>query len=364
MHKTRLFTPGPTPVPEFVQKAMNEALNLHHRHEKFRALFRSVSEKLPRIWNVRGPVVMLTGSGTAGMDAAVSNLFRPGDKVIVGSIGKFGERWMEICKRWGLQVVNVEKPWGQALSGSDLEQALKKHPDSQGVLIQACETSTGVENPLHDLASVIKDSHALWIVDTITGLGSMNIEFEKLGIDVALGASQKVWMLPPGLAFVWLSERAWKKAENLPGRPYYLDLVAHRDSQNAGESRFTPSIPMIAGLHAVLVYMSEQGNLTSLVSNAQTLARLTRKHIIQLGFTLFPKEFPASALTAVRVPEGWDGTEWVKFLRDRYGVTLAGGQGPLKGRIFRVNHLGYIDIQDMAGFLHILEEAKDHFTCL
>ena len=362
MKKTRLFTPGPTPVPDFVRRVMTESLDLHHRHEEFQSVWRRLNERLPRVWNAPPPVVMVFGSGTAGMDAVVANLFEPGEKVLVGSIGKFGDRWLTIAQRRGLQVVAVKKSWGEALHPLDLQRALDLHPDARGVLMQAVETSTGVENPLEDLAVVIRRHSCLWVVDAVTGLGSMRLDFDRWGMDAVIGASQKTWMLPPGLAMVWLSARAWKKAERTHRRPYYLDLVAHRDAQVSTGPRFTPIIPLVVGLHAVLDYIERIGGLDAMIRDTRARAEMARSRLTDLGFELFAREHPAAALTAVRVPPEWSGVEWVRYLRREYGVTVAGGQGPVKDKVFRINHLGYIDAEDLNALFEILAEAKRNFT--
>jgi aspartate aminotransferase-like enzyme len=361
IRKERLFTPGPTPVPSFVTAAMTQATALHHRHPEFREIWQRVCDGLPALWGVSEPVVLMAGSGTAGMEALVANLFEPGEKVIVGSIGKFGERWIEIARQRGLDVVVVERPYGYALSPESVEAALAAHPDTAGFLLQACETSTGVENPLGLLAEVLAGRSVLWVVDAISGMGTMPIEVTAWGIDGLVTASQKAWMLPPGLAMVYLSPRAWAKARRVRTRPYYLDLVRLRATQEEGDSAFTPAIPLVVGLGKVIDYIRGLGGLESLVQNSRQLAEYCRRRLTEGGWTLFAKEHPAGALTAVEVPSGWDGVAWVRKLREDYGLIVAGGQGSLKGRIFRVAHMGYVDLADVAGMVACLEEAYRSF---
>ncbi len=357
IRKERLFTPGPTPVPPFVTAAMARAAVLHHRHPEFREIWQRVCEGLPSLWGVSEPVVLLAGSGTAGMEALVANLFEPGEKVLVGSIGKFGERWVEIARQRGLDVVVVERPYGYALSADQVAAALAAHPDATGFLMQACETSTGVENPLGSMAEVFAGRSVLWVVDAISGMGTMPIEAAAWGIDGLVTASQKAWMLPPGLAMVYLSPRAWEKARRVRTRPYYLDLVRLRGAQEEGDSAFTPAIPLVIALGEVIDYIRRLGGLKSLIQNSQQLAEYCRRRLTEGRWTLFAKEHPASALTAVEVPPGLDGTLWVRKLREDYGLIVAGGQGSLKGRIFRVSHMGYVDLADVAGLMACLEEA-------
>lgn len=356
--KTRLFTPGPTPIPPFVRDAIARSYEMHHRHKAFREVWQEVSHRLEVLWGVEGPVVMLFGSGTAGMDSAVASIFQPGDQVLVGSIGKFGERWIEIARRCGLDVITLTVPWGEALDPEAILDLLEKHPDVRGILLQACETSTGVENPLSQINEALKSWEGVVVVDAITGLGSMDMEVLTARADVLISASQKAWMLPPGMSLVWLSPRAWSLAESHPRRPFYLDLVAHRDSQVKGDALFTPSIPLVVGLKAVLDYLESIGGLSALVGNCQELARLFRPITDRVDeWQMFPRKRPAHALTAIALPEGVDGVAWVQYLRERYGVVVAGGQGQLKGRIFRVSHLGYIDRVDILGLMDILEDG-------
>ena len=362
IHRIRLFTPGPTPVPPFVREAMAASYDLHHRHDTFREIWERVTRRLPSVWGVPGPVVLLFGSGTSGMDAVVSNLFNPGERVLVGAIGKFGERWTAIARHRGLDVIEIRKPWGEALHPEDILPAIERDKTIRGVLFQACETSTGVENPVADLARALRDWDGFIVVDAITGLGSMALQPVSWGLDAVISASQKAWMLPPGLAMVWMSERAWERARGNEHRPYYLDLVAHRESQERGQSLFTPSIPLVVGLDAVVDYLEKRGGLVVLVENARRLAGRFREAIRPIPeWKLFPRERPAHALTAVALPEKVDGVQWVRYLREQYGIIVAGGQGHLKGRIFRVSHLGYLDMLDILGLVDILNDGWRQF---
>ncbi len=353
-----LLTPGPTPVPDFVWTAMQRARGIHHRHPEFRAVWEDVTATLQALWHVDTPVILITGSGTAGMDALVSNLFAPGEKVIVGTIGKFGDRWVDIARQRGLQVVEVRRPLGYALHPEHIADTLRAHPDARGLLMQACETSTGVENPLAAIAPVVRAREVFWIVDAISGLGTMDIRIREWGIDGIVTASQKAWMLPPGLAMVALSARAWDKVRVTPHRPYYLDLLRLRAGQLESTGAFTPAIELVFGLQEVLKYIKHRGGLEALVDHCRQLAEMCRQFFTAHGWSLFAQEHPAAALTAVELPSELQSTDWLGYLKTQYGLWVAGGQGPLKGRIFRIAHMGYVDRVTLAGALEAIEAAR------
>jgi aspartate aminotransferase-like enzyme len=294
------------------------------------------------------------------MEASVSNLTSPGDRVLVLSAGKFGERWVDLAKAFGCQVDVVEKPYGQTFDLAEVKAALK--PEHKAIFMQASETSTAVA---HDVEGVAK-LDTLLVVDGITGLGTMTFDVDGWGIDVLIGGSQKAVMIPPGLAYLSVSEKAWKAMETSKNPRYYFDLRKERKNQSKGETAYTPAVALVAGLGAALDYIAGQagGDLEkgriALIDNAQVNAKATRAGLVALGFTLFAPTSPSAAATAVAVPEGMDSSDVVKALKTRFSLVIANGQGTMKGKIFRVAHLGFFDYLDTMVLLGAMEHiAKD-----
>ena len=358
--KTRLFTPGPTPLLPAAQFAM-AAADLHHRTAEFRALYTKVLAQLKEFVGTKNDVLLLSCSGTGAMEASVSNLTSPGDRVLVLSAGKFGERWVSLAKAFGCQVDLVTAPYGETFDLEKIKTAL--HPDTKAVYLQATETSTAARHDIQAIGQLLKaaDSPALLVVDGITGLGTTHFDVDAWGIDVLIGGSQKAVMIPPGLAYLSVSDKAWAAMETSKNPRYYFDLRKERKSAKAGESAYTPSVALIAGLGAALDYIAGQanGDLTegriSLIENAETCAAMTRAGLVALGFTLFAPTAPAAAATAVAVPEGLDSGAVVKELKARFGAVIANGQGEMKGKIFRIAHLGFFDYMDTIALLGALE---------
>jgi aspartate aminotransferase-like enzyme len=365
IRKTRLFTPGPTPLLPAAQFAM-AAADIHHRTPEFRALFLKVLAQLKVFVGTRNDVLLLSCSGTGAMEASVSNLTSPGDRVLVLSAGKFGERWTDLTKAFGCQVDLVEAPYGQTFDLAEVRKALK--PDTKAIYMQASETSTAVS---HDVQAVAKlrdeiASETLLVVDGITGLGTTHFDVDGWGIDIIIGGSQKAVMIPPGLAYLSVSERAWAAMEKSKNPRYYFDLRKERKNQGKGETAYTPAVALVAGLGASLDYIAGQagGDLEkgriALVDNARTNAAATRAGLVALGFTLFAPTAPSAAATAVAVPEGMDSSDVVKALKSRFALVIANGQGSMKGKIFRVAHLGFFDYLDTVALLGAMEHiAKD-----
>ncbi|MEN6536130.1 MAG: alanine--glyoxylate aminotransferase family protein [Bryobacteraceae bacterium] len=353
VHKTRLLTPGPTPLYPPALHAMMGA-DIHHRTEDFRTVYRATLSGLKEVMGTSNDVLVLTSSGTGAMESAVSNLFSRGDKVIVCSAGKFGERWVEMAKAFGLEATVLKAEYGDAVRPEQVEAALAADPGVRGVFIQASETSTGVAHDVRAMGLAIAKTDAIFVVDAITGLGTMPLDIDGWGLDVVVGGSQKAFMIPPGLAFLSISPKAWKFAEtsNLPH--YYFDLKKEKKNADKGESSWTPSTALILGLHEALKYVKSLG-MAKLVENAQLLARATRAAAAQLGLSLFAPEFPASSVTAIKAPEGWDSGLIVKEFRNRFGAIIANGQGSMKGKIFRIAHLGYFDFADLFAVIAELE---------
>jgi aspartate aminotransferase-like enzyme len=303
------------------------------------------------------------------MEASVSNLTSPGDRVLVLSAGKFGERWAGLAKAFGCEVDLVSAPYGQTFSLDAVKAALKL--ETRAVFMQATETSTGARHCIGGVAKLLKDanSEALLVVDAITGLGTTHIDMDRLGIDVLIGGSQKAVMIPPGLAYLAISQRAWDRMESSYNPRYYFDLRKERKNAKNGESAYTPSVALIAGLGAALDYIAHQaatpenpsGDLVSgrkkLIENAETIAEMTRAAVIALDMKLFSPDCPAAAATAVIAPDGVDSSVVVKELKSRFGSIIANGQGEMKGKIFRIAHLGFFDYLDTIAIVGALEQV-------
>ncbi len=358
--KTRLYTPGPTPLLPAAQFAMASA-DIHHRTAEFRALYSKVLAQLKLFVGTKNDVIVLSSSGTGAMEAAVSNLTSPGDRVLVLSAGKFGERWVALAKAFGCAVDLVSVPYGQTFEAEQIRAALR--PDTRAVFVQATETSTAVRHCIQSIAETVRGTapEALLLVDGITGLGTTHFDVDAWGIDVLIGGSQKAVMIPPGLAYLSVSERAWAAMETSRNPRYYFDLRKERKVAPKGESAYTPAVALIAGLGAALDYIAGQagGDLVEgrklLIENAERCAAMTRAGLTALGFTLFAPEAPAAAATAVAVPEGMDSGAVVKALKARFGAVIANGQGEMQGKIFRIAHLGFFDYMDTVALLGALE---------
>ncbi|MGA2349139.1 MAG: alanine--glyoxylate aminotransferase family protein [Terracidiphilus sp.] len=363
IRKTRLFTPGPTPLLPAAQFAM-AAADIHHRTPEFRALFLKVLGQLKVFIGTQNDVLLLSSSGTGAMEASVSNLTSPGDRVLVLTAGKFGERWVDLTKAFGCVVDVVEKPYGQTFDIAEIKAALK--PEHKAVYMQASETSTGASHNVEAVAALLKGTETLLIVDGITGLGTQTFDVDGWGVDVLIGGSQKAVMIPPGLAYLSVSEKAWKAADVSKNPRYYFDLRKERKNAVKGESAYTPAVALIAGLGASLDYIAGQagGDLEkgriALIDNAQVNAAATRAGLVALGFTLFAPASPSAAATAVSVPEGMDSGTVVKALKAKFSLVTANGQGTMQGKIFRVAHLGFFDFLDTIAFMGAMEHiAKD-----
>jgi len=363
IRKTRLFTPGPTPLLPAAQFAM-AAADIHHRTPEFRALFQKVLAQLKVFVGTQNDVLLLSSSGTGAMEASVSNLTSPGDRVLVLSAGKFGERWTGLAKAFGCEPDVVTAPYGQTFDLEVVKAALK--PEHKAVYLQATETSTAVRHDVEAIAKLVKGTDALLVVDGITGLGTTHFDVDAWGIDVLIGGSQKAVMIPPGLSYLSVSEKAWAAMEKSKNPRYYFDLRKERKNAVKGESAYTPAVALIAGLGAALDYIAGQagGDLEkgriALVDNAQVNAAATRAGLVALGFTLFAPTAPAAAATAVSVPEGMNSGDVVKALKTRFALVTANGQGEMQGKIFRVAHLGFFDYLDTVALLGAMEHiAKD-----
>jgi aspartate aminotransferase-like enzyme len=351
--KQRLLTPGPTPLYPPALHAMM-ASDIHHRTEDFRKAYRSCLSDLKEVMGTSNDVLMFCASGTGAMDASVANLFSKGDKVIVCVAGKFGERWAEIVKAYGLDANVITVPYGQAVSSTAVAEALAKEPATKGVFVQASETSTGAAHDIQAMAKAIAKTDAIFVVDAITGLGTMPLDIDGWGLDVVIGGSQKAFMIPPGLAFLSISPKAWKLGETSTLPHYYFNFKKEKKSGDAGESSWTPSTALILALAEALKYVKQLG-MAKLVENAQLLAEATRAAMSALGLELFSPSSPGSSVTAVKSPAGMDSGVIVKEFRNRFGAIIANGQGSMKGQIFRIAHLGYFDFSDLFAMVAGLE---------
>ncbi len=351
--KLRLLTPGPTPLyPKALQAMMGS--DVHHRTEDFRNIYRSVLADLKEVMGTSNDVLILVSSGTGAMEASVSNLFSAGDKVIVCSAGKFGERWAEITKAYGLNSIVLSSEYGDSVAPERVEAALKENPDARGVFVQASETSTGAAHDVKRMAEAVKKTNAIFVIDAITGLGTQPLDIDGWGLDVVIGGSQKAFMIPPGLAFISLSPKAWAFSETAKLPRYYFNLKKEKKNAATGESSWTPNTSLIIALGEALKYIKSIG-MDKLVDNAQQLAKATRAAAKELGLELFSPHAPAASVTAIRAPKGMDSSVIVKDFRGRFGAIIANGQGSMKGQIFRIAHLGYFDFADLFSVIAELE---------
>lgn len=353
IRKQRLLTPGPTPLYPPALHAMM-ASDIHHRTEDFRKVYRSCLADLKEVMGTANDVLMFAASGTGAMDATVSNLFSRGDKVIVCSAGKFGERWADIAKAYGLEANVLSSPYGEVVTPERVKAALAADPSVKGVFVQASETSTGAAHDVKAMGLAVAQTQAIMVVDAITGLGTMPLDIDGWGLDVTIGGSQKAFMIPPGLAFMSVSPKAWKMAETATLPHFYFNLKKEKKSGDAGESSWTPATALILALAEALRYVKQIG-MAKLIENAQLLAEATRAAVTRLGLELFAAGSPGSSVTAVKAPAGMDSGAIVKGFRNSFGAIIANGQGSMKGQIFRVAHLGYFDFADLFSVIAGLE---------
>ena len=360
IRKGRLFTPGPTQLLPAAQLAM-AAATMHHRTAEFRALYTKVLADLKTFIGTRNDVVMFTASGTGAMEAAVANLTSPKDKVLVVTAGKFGERWEGLTKTYGCEVESVRAEYGQTVTPQQVRDKLK--PEHKVLYMQGTESSTGVRHDVEGIARALRGSDTLLVVDAITGLGTTHFEVDGWGIDVIIGGSQKSVMIPPGLAYCAVSDRAWQRMEKSMNPRYYFDLRKERKNGAKGESSYTPSTALVAALAATFDYLREQGggDLAAgrelLINNAETAAAMTRAAASALGLKLFSAASPGAALTAIASPAGVDSSDIVKAFRNQFGAVIANGQGEMKGLLFRIAHLGYYDYLDTIAAIGALEQV-------
>jgi aspartate aminotransferase-like enzyme len=358
MIKQYLLSPGPTPIPNEVALAMSETM-IHHRTPQFNKVFEEARQGLKALFETKGDVLMLASSGTGAMEAAVSNLFSPGDKVLVINGGKFGERWLNIANAFGLDPLEVKVEWGQPVKVDAVAKQLKLHPNIQSVMIQASETSTTVLHPVKEIAKLTKNG-PLFLVDGVTAVGVLPVPLDEWGIDALVTGSQKALMLPPGLGFIALSERAWQKTKKARLPRFYFDLNLERKNQAKGSGAFTPAVSLIFGLRASLNMLAREG-FDRVYARHARMARATRAAATAMGLKLLAPDSPSPAATGIFLPQGIDADKVLDYLRDQMGVTLAEGQDQLKGKVIRVAHVGYMGAFDVITAIAALEMALRKF---
>lgn len=328
--------------------------DVHHRTEDFRKIYKQVLTDLKEVYGTSNDVLMLVCSGTGALEASVSNFLSAGDKAIVCSAGKFGERWVELSKAYGLDAVVLEAPYGDVVSPERVAEALSANPSTKAVFVQASETSTGAAHDVEAMGKLIRKTGAIFVVDAITGLGTMPLDIDGWGLDIVVGGSQKAFMIPPGMAFLSVSPKAWALAETSKLPKLYFNLKKERKNAATFDSTWTPATSLIIALGEALKYVKGIG-MDKLVENAQLLARATREAAAALGLELFSPGSPSASVTAIRAPKGMDSGVIVKEFRNRFGSIIANGQGTMKGQIFRIAHLGYFDFPDLFAMVAELE---------
>ena len=350
--KRYLLTPGPTPVPPEVLAALSQPV-VHHRSPDFRPVYDRTLARLKEVFRTDGDVLLFGSAGTGAMESAVANLCSPGERVLVVSAGHFGERWRAIVSSYGTSVETLEYAWGEVPSADDLAGRLADLGGVKAVFLTHSETSTGVVCDLQALAAAAAEHGTLSVVDAVSSLGAVPVETDAWGLDVVLSGSQKALMTPPGLAMVSASEQAWAARGDSPR--FYFDWERTRKAQGALDAPFTPPVSIVAGLDVALRLLLDAG-LDDVFDRHVRLGHACREGAKAMGLELFsPDEDRSAVVTAIRAPEGIDATELVLALRDRFGITIANGQGPLKGKIFRIGHIGYFDVFDITTALAAVE---------
>lgn len=352
--KNYLLTPGPTPVPPEALESMARPI-IHHRTPQFQEILKEVEDNLKYVFQTTNPVLIFSSSGTGAMEGAVTSLLSPGDKAIVVRGGKFGERWGELCAAYGIEFIPVDVEWGKSVSPQEIKKILEAEGSRlKAVYVTLCETSTGVTTDIEALAKITKSSEAVLVVDAISALGAVPLKTDEWGIDVVVSGSQKGLMIPPGLAFVSLSEKAWKLARESTLPKYYFNFKAYKKSIEKNDTPYTPAVNLIMALREVLKLIRKEG-IDNLINRHRKNSKAVRDAVKALGLELFAPQAYSEAVTAVMVPEGVDGGKLVKTMRDKYGVAIAGGQSQLKGKIFRIATMGYITEDDLKKGFEVLE---------
>ena len=355
---TQLRIPGPTPLPERVVRAMNRPL-IDHRGPEFAAILAEVTAGARRVFKTRNDLFLLTSSGTGGLESAVANLVSPGDEVVVGLCGNFGERFAALASAYGAEVVRLEFEWGQPVEADDLGVVLERHPKAKVVLLTHNETSTGVTNPLRELARVARNADRIVVVDGVSSISSIDIDTDGWGVDVAVSGSQKGWMAPPGFALVSVSDRAWALQAKARSPRFYFDWKEAKAWAEKGMTPFTPAIPVAFAMQEGLRMLEEEG-LANVYERHARLARATQAGLEALGFQLFAREgYRSNTVTSALPPPGLDVNALRKLIDTKYGVVIAGGQGKMTGKMIRVGHLGAVAEGDVVQVIWTLEQALE-----
>ena len=355
---TQLRIPGPTPLPDRVVRAMNRPM-IDHRGPEFAVILAGITSGARRVFKTSGDLLLLTSSGTGGLESAVANLVSPGDEVVVALSGNFGERFAVLAAGYGADVVRLEFEWGQPVDAEDLARVLEHHPKAKVLLLTHNETSTGLTNPLRELARVGRDAGRIVVVDGVSSISSIAIETDAWGIDVAVSGSQKGWMAPPGIALVGVSERAWEQQARARSPRFYFDWKEAKTWADKGMTPFTPAIPVLFALQEGLAMLEEEG-LDSVYDRHARLARATQAGLQALGFQLYAREgFRSNTVTSALPPPGLDVNALRKLLNDKFGVVIAGGQAKMAGKMIRVGHLGAIAEGDVVQVLWAIEQALE-----
>ncbi len=354
MEKKYLFSPGPTMLPPGVLLKMAEPI-MHHREPEFEKIYAEIREGMKYLFQTKNEVLIFTSSGTGAMEGAVSNLLSRGDKAIVVRGGKFGERWGEICKAYGIEFIPIDVEWGKAVDPKEIKKLLESDPSIRAVYTQASETSTGVRHPVQAIADLVKRyEDKVIVVDAITGIGVFNIPTDAWGLDVVISGSQKALMLPPGLSFATLSDKAWKLVEKSTLPKYYFDFKKELKNTKKNQSSYTPAISLYVGLRETLRMIRSEG-LEAVFHRHEKLAEATRRAVKALGLELYAPDSPSDAVTAVKIPGGIDGEKLKDLFFEKFGITVAEGQDRAKGKIIRIAHLGYYERLDMVMVISALE---------
>ena len=354
MGKKYLFSPGPTMLPSEVLLKMAEPI-MHHREPAFEKIFSEIREGLKYLFQTKNEVLVFTSSGTGAMEGAVSNILSKGDKALVIRGGKFGERWGELCQAYGIEFVPIDVEWGTAVDLKQVQKALESDRSIRAVYTQASETSTGVRHPIKEIAEVVKKyEETVLVVDAITGIGVFDLPMDQWGLDVVISGSQKALMLPPGLSFAALSDKAWKFVERSSLPKYYFDFKKEYKNTQKNQSSYTPAISLFVGLKESLRLIREEG-LEAVFRRHERLAAATRAAVKAMGLELYAPDSPSNALTAIKVPAGIDGIKLQNLFFEKFGITVAEGQDRAKGKIIRIAHLGYYERLDMIMVISALE---------
>ncbi len=355
--KLRIMTPGPTPVPvDVLLEGARETL--YHRNPEFLEMLKTASNDLKSVFRTNDHVFILASSGTGSMEAAVANTVNPGDKAIAVVGGKFGERWADLCKAYSVNMIKLDVEWGDYLRPEQIKKLLDQNPDVKVVFTTLSETSTGVVNDIKSIAEVVKKTNALLVVDAVSGILAEPLETDLWGVDVVIAGSQKAFMMPPGLAFVAVSgEKAWKRIEEVKSPRYYFDLRAYKKSYT--DTPYTGAVNLVYQLNKGLEMIKSEG-IENVWARHAIFGNAVRKGVKALGLELFAKR-PGNVVTAVKVPDEVDGSKFLKFCREEYGMVFSEGQSQLKGKIFRVSNLGYVDKLDIISAISTIEMAMNKF---